>query len=444
MGYVPNTADIITNIVQGSANVESIIRANPLNQLATATGNYSMGSNSLRSVLAGILGTDAPNLTQMAENQRAFVVSGCVWTGDALGSTRAASMTSGTVMIKGILLTVAAVTSRTFAASSDTYVDLADNGDGTANITYTTVANNGLSPVLPSSGTLLNTIRIAVLTVGASNIAAATNIIQGTMSASSTPATGVAAGSSTVAAPSTGQAINALTSNQLAVAAGANFSTGGGWIQVDRTSAPVQTCTLQYTGVSSNNLTGITSGNVISGTATGTVTTGDAVRQIVVNGAGTPGAGPIGLTDMLGNPIYPTMPYPRIIGYASYANAFTTTSTAAIPIPGLIAPFVVPTGTTSRIRVIIGSNFIGSSATAGTTLTLQAYPGNASSATAINAAAIKTAVASDGDNLSLIAVSTAPLTAGSYTAQMGATQGAAGTLTLGVSFGTTFIFVELV
>lgn len=103
-----------------------------------------------------------------------YVLSGCAWTGDALGSTRAASMSAGIIVIAGLRLRVAAVTSRTFTASKDTYVDLQDNSDGTASITYTEVSNNAASPALPNSGTVLNTLRNAIVITGASVIASAT------------------------------------------------------------------------------------------------------------------------------------------------------------------------------------------------------------------------------------------------------------------------------
>lgn len=101
-----------------------------------------------------------------------YVVSGCVWTADAVGSTRLASMTSGVVVIAGNPLTVAAVTSRTFTASKDVYVDFSDNGDGTALITYTDNTTNAASPALTG-------LRNGIVVVGASNIATTASINQG-------------------------------------------------------------------------------------------------------------------------------------------------------------------------------------------------------------------------------------------------------------------------
>lgn len=123
------------------------------------------------------IATDTLKLSQVTGSEEFvtnFVASGCVWSGDAYGSTRVASMTSGVVYINGVRLTVAAVTSRTFTASKDTYVDLSDNGDGTALITYTEVTNNAASPALA-----VGSIRIAIIITGASNIANVGSINQG-------------------------------------------------------------------------------------------------------------------------------------------------------------------------------------------------------------------------------------------------------------------------
>lgn len=103
-----------------------------------------------------------------------YVVSGCVWSGDAYGSTRVASMTAGVVVINGNPITVAAVTSRTFTASKDTYVDVLDAGDGTGTVVYTEETNNAASSALAA-----NSIRIGIIVTGASNIANAGSVNQG-------------------------------------------------------------------------------------------------------------------------------------------------------------------------------------------------------------------------------------------------------------------------
>lgn len=118
-------------------------------------------------------GSGSPR-TRMTETFFDFVASGCVWSGDAYASTRLASMTSGVVYINGRRLTISAVVSRTFTASKDTYIDILDNGDGTATIVYTEVANNAASPALAA-----NSMRIGVIVTGASNIASAGSVNQG-------------------------------------------------------------------------------------------------------------------------------------------------------------------------------------------------------------------------------------------------------------------------
>lgn len=103
-----------------------------------------------------------------------FVASGMVWSGDSYASTRNASMTSGVLYINGRRLTATTVTSRSFTASKDTYIDASDNGDGTALLTYTEVANNATSPSLAA-----NSVRIGIIVTGASNIASAGSVNQG-------------------------------------------------------------------------------------------------------------------------------------------------------------------------------------------------------------------------------------------------------------------------
>lgn len=99
-----------------------------------------------------------------------FVASGCVWSGDSYGSTRAASMTSGVVYIGGKRVAVSTVTARSFTASKDTYIDV----DNTGTITYTEVTNNAASPALSA-----NNIRLGIIVTGASNIANVGSVNQG-------------------------------------------------------------------------------------------------------------------------------------------------------------------------------------------------------------------------------------------------------------------------
>jgi len=103
-----------------------------------------------------------------------YVASGMVWSGDSYGSTLNASMTSGVMYINGRRLTATLVTSRSFTASKDTYIDASDNGDGTVLLTYTEVANNAVSPALAA-----NSVRVGIIITGASAIANVGSVNQG-------------------------------------------------------------------------------------------------------------------------------------------------------------------------------------------------------------------------------------------------------------------------
>lgn len=400
----------------GTSNVESIIRANSLDQMAPPVANLSMNSQRLTTMGQGIVGTDAPDLAQLVGNQYAYVVSGCVWTADAPGSTRLASMTAGTVMIKGILLTVAAVTSRTFTASNDTYVDITDSGNGTAAPTYTAVPNYTISPALPSSGTQYNTLRVAVLSVGATSMLA-NGINQGNNSA---VVNAGSAPSSTVAVASNGASISATPLN---IASSASFPSGGGWAQVNHSGG--YTSTIQYTGTAAGQLTGVT---LISGGST--VSTGDTVT----------GVAQMSFTDMLGNLFYNTNPFPKTIGYANYLGAATSTLTSAFPQHNLVAPFNIPPGVSKPIRVVFHTPILNSSAAAGQNVLVQTFLGNALSGTALGAEQHFVAVASDGVGSEFTGYVQAGV--GSNTAQVKITQSGAGTVTLGLLLATTFISVE--
>lgn len=120
------------------------------------------------------MATDIKPYTLFDETTFDFVASGCVWSGDSYGSTLAASMTAGVVYINGQRVAVSAVTARSFTASKDTYIDASGNGDGTALLTYTEVANNAASPT-PAA----NSVRIGIIVTGATNIAAAGSVNQG-------------------------------------------------------------------------------------------------------------------------------------------------------------------------------------------------------------------------------------------------------------------------
>lgn len=136
----------------------------------------------LLSVLAAFLfsqtnipdGSGSPR-TRMSETMFDHAVANTgVWSGDAYASTRNASMTALTAYINGRRLTVTAVVARSFTASRDTYVDVLDNADGTATLVYTEVTNNNASPALAA-----NSLRLAVIVTGASNIANVGSVNQG-------------------------------------------------------------------------------------------------------------------------------------------------------------------------------------------------------------------------------------------------------------------------
>jgi hypothetical protein len=125
------------------------------------------------STVSSLQDTSVALSTYRTEDQYPFTASGGVWSGDAYASTRNASMTAWVGHINGQRGTISAVTARSFTASKDTYVDVL-NTAGVFTLVYTEVTNNAASPALAA-----NSIRIAIVVTGASNIAAATSINQG-------------------------------------------------------------------------------------------------------------------------------------------------------------------------------------------------------------------------------------------------------------------------
>ena len=418
MAYTKNTADIINLILQGSANVESIIRTNSLDQMTAPAANLSMNSKRLITMGQGILSTDAPSLGQLADNQYAYIVSGCVWTADSSGSTLNGSMTSGTVMIKGILLTVAAVTAHGFTASQDTYVDLTDNGDGTAAITYSAVGNNAMSPALAGGATAYTTIRCAIIVSTGSALTTGNNTINQGDPLVSTP--GTSAATSTVAVGSNG---NNITSATMAVAA--NSLAAAGLVKVVTTNGSTGfEAVIAYTsGGGTTTLSGIT---VLSGS--GTVATGGAITQVAA----------WSVSDGLGNLIFCTSPRPNLLTYAiKPTGAITTAITTPNPIAALTRRYIIPAGPSRRIKSWGHFNFLGSSATAGTAYS--ALVGNGVF-TATSTASV--AVASDGTSLHPEAAAIAP--PGTYVLTVNCNEGAAGTLTVDTAFTSSIGAVELI
>lgn len=154
----------------------------PLNTIATAiNGNLDNANIKTAAAIDGSkIASASLTSTQMADSVSPvkrwdeglfdFVASGCVWSGDAYGSTRAASMTAGVIYVNGKRVSVSAVTARSFTASKDTYVDVDESGT----ISYSEVTNNAASPSLAA-----NSIRIGIIVTGASNIANVGSINQG-------------------------------------------------------------------------------------------------------------------------------------------------------------------------------------------------------------------------------------------------------------------------
>jgi hypothetical protein len=465
-----------------------------LDQLGAAAAPVSMGGFNFTNLLQAITAGQAATVGQTAGGAMPFVVTGCVWT--AIASSLGAQLTAGTVMINGILLTVAAVGvtttfngtngtalsalgtlpvasvanvptsgtgtivssggtgtvtwtgvsgstltgctySRTgtdtvasgaavvlgqkFTANDDTYHDLQDNGDGTAKSSFSSVANNAQSPALASSGNALNTIRLAIMTVGASSIA---GVNQGI---ASPPTNGASLATTTVAAGSNGQSITGLTSNQLSVAA--NSLAPAGLATVDTTIGTGGNfgALISYTGGGgTTTLTGVT---VLVGS--GNVATGGAVAQVTLNT----------VSDGLGNIIFPTTPRPGLIGYRVLGSAQTTTGTNAVPMPTLTCQFVVPPGPTRRVKCWAHISYIDTSnATAGTSVTAEVVLNG----TPVGVSVYKKIAAVAGDGQPMHPEGVASLAPGTYVATVEVQQSAAGTLTIGSAYVNCLMGVELV
>jgi hypothetical protein len=165
-GAQPTTANAeIVRITVISTDTFTITRA----QEGTSARAIVVGDQ----IIAGITKKTIYDVEGGSNGLSDYVVSGCIWSGNAYASTRVASMTAGIIWLNKVQLSVAAVTSRTFTASKDTYVDLTNNGDGTAALTYIEVTNGAASPALTSNG-----LRIGYIITGATTIAAATSILQ--------------------------------------------------------------------------------------------------------------------------------------------------------------------------------------------------------------------------------------------------------------------------
>ena len=145
--------------------------------VVTATSVAATGDINA-STVSSLKDTGIALSTYRNESQFGYTVGGTgVWSGDAYASTRAASMTAWTGYINGQRGTISAVTARSFTASKDTYVDVL-NTAGVFTLVYTEVTNNAASPALAA-----NSMRIAIIVTGASNIADAGSVNQGSPTA---------------------------------------------------------------------------------------------------------------------------------------------------------------------------------------------------------------------------------------------------------------------
>lgn len=104
-----------------------------------------------------------------------FVVpGGAVLAGLGYGSTLTASLSVGVCYINSFRQIIAAIATRTYTASKDTYVDALYNASGTATIVYTEATNNAASPALAA-----NSILLGIVISGAANILNVGSINQG-------------------------------------------------------------------------------------------------------------------------------------------------------------------------------------------------------------------------------------------------------------------------
>lgn len=170
-----------TQVVDGTTADASDVN-NPINTIANEfNGNIDNANIKTAAAIDGSklasssvtntqMSTEVKPVTRFTDDFFDHVASGCVWSGDSYGSTRVASMTAGVVYVSGIRATVSAVTSRTFTASKDTYIDV----DSTGAITYTEVANNAASPSLSAGN-----VRIGIIVTAAGSIASVASVNQG-------------------------------------------------------------------------------------------------------------------------------------------------------------------------------------------------------------------------------------------------------------------------
>jgi len=178
---IPSKREFIYFTAKTGSNVSVLSTANrgmdgtpaiPHTQNAKIRMNVSAGLlNSVITANAASVTTDVAS--RMNETTFAHVASGLVWAGLGYGSSLSASMTSGVVYQAGQRLALAAIGTRPFTASRDTYIDVL-NTAGVGSLVFTEVVNNAASPALAS-----NSIRIGIIVTGATNILNVGSVNQG-------------------------------------------------------------------------------------------------------------------------------------------------------------------------------------------------------------------------------------------------------------------------
>lgn len=185
-GHVNGSNLIIDTIAPGYADtrgslVGDIVVLRPTTFYADTLANTLAqshnddGSFKADSIVSEVPFADAVDpVLRMTEMFFDFVVpGGAILAGLGYGSTLTASLSSGVCYINGYRQLIAAVATRTYTASKDTYVDALYNASGTATIVYTEVATDAASPALAA-----NSIRLGIV-VSAANIASLASINQG-------------------------------------------------------------------------------------------------------------------------------------------------------------------------------------------------------------------------------------------------------------------------
>ena len=145
--------------------VNYIVIGNNSTGNAPSTGSAGSDTNvdyNLTTQGSGVVRDNGSSLLGFRSSFANFIATGLAW---STGSGLAGSMTSGNIWINGVEYSVSAISSHTFGASVDTYVDYTA-GTG---IVYNAVSNGAASPSLAA-----NSIRIAKVVTGASSISSIT------------------------------------------------------------------------------------------------------------------------------------------------------------------------------------------------------------------------------------------------------------------------------